>query len=387
MASLSQTLKGELQKAKWVTKDDLDSNRYMFWSTVSTDLSPNGYSFQGYRITSGQNVDDLIWYGRQYKSSILTTGVLEAAFIKRNNFPLGTPYGPLRSMQGDSDSNIGCDYFYPGDDYMRKMNHVVQTAGYNGTDLDTTGIFTRVVRAEHKFICTNFGRHPIQLICVFKGQKTIDDEELFLESNSIHIGELANLPNAQAYILPGGQAGDDAGVTSSFTIPFSPGNLDVETYKQGPLSGTTSGGVGSWRQVYNAHASTAPYLHATSRGETVFTPTINVHQSPSPDGMNADTEVDDNRTSLAGYVRFYARQMLPTANNEAAAYSAKTEGAQAPLGDAYRSLNISVQSRFLNEVVKTETNMRQFTWNPRYTPYADQAAVTTGIGSNPATGP
>lgn len=379
MNTLSNTLKGELQPPTWITSKQLDANRFLFVSTVRTDLSERREGFTGYRVHSGQNFTKLFFQAIEYQKGNITG--LSSLYLKRHAFPLGTPYGPQRATFTLNDSLVGCNFLWPGQEYMKKMNAIVQptfgnaTSNTDTTQVDNIGVHTRVLSAKHRFSFTNFGRHPIQILGIYEGQNTSTTPNPELASNTTFVSEIQKIPNSQSWIIPGGQAGADGGVTSFIDIPFNPKDLNPEAFKLGVVDGPISQG-GTWRKVNNEPSTDAnsPWAPNNFAGDesTYYTGAAPWLDS-GMEGMDADNESDSYRGAAAGFVRLYARQMIPNANMEAVA-GTDADDAYGPLGDTYRMLNVSVSSQFVSEVVKTETKPSDFFWNPNRAGYVTVSA-------------
>lgn len=345
--TVAQRLKADFQKPFWVTNKILDSNRFMYWSNHGCDLSANSLSFVGHDINSGLSWTPLPWFDIPINLSTVPTTLAVYKLAAQATWPLQSPYGTVRGSQSDSDGIVGPDYLFPGHDWMRKTKVAIAGAqGVSNTDDDGAGTYHRVLFAHHRFHWANYSRHPVKIVCVYQAHvdtTTAGSVINMLDDSISHPGpDMKRLQNVTILNVPGSfdNEGSKPG-RSYYDIDFSAKEFSKDVYDKTPVLGTTDLD-GLWRKL-NVKYDTAFIDKIDANG--VWENTTSPWETLSPDEEGGISEAR---------VQFYARFDIPMANISMPAYTPKIEAAPAELTDAYKLLNMRVESRFLNEIRRTE---------------------------------
>lgn len=347
--TIQQRLRADVQKPQWINKKMLESNRFMFWSNHACDLSANSTSYVGHDFKSGTNWTPIQWFDVPLNLSSVPVTLAQYQLVAQKQWPLQSPYSAVRGSNALSDSIVGPDYYFPGNDWMRKAKLAIagnQGFSDNSANQDK-GTWTRVTFAHHRFHFSNYSRHPVELVAIYQAHGLTGDVGGIIDTMDDSLTapgpDLKRIPNATILRVPG--AFDNEGTKpgrSFFDVDFSPKEFDKERYEKVPMGGTVDDG-GLWRKL-NVKYDTAFIDKIDANG--VWENTTSPWEHLSPDSKGLESE--------AGVV-FYARFNLPMANVSMPAYSPKVESDPNELTDAYKLLNIRVESRFLNEIRRSET--------------------------------
>ena len=363
---IDQQLKADLQRPLWVTNKMLDSNRFMYWSNHECDMSASSLSYVGHDLVSRPNWAPITWYDQPLDLGVSPTTFASYQLTQQKTFPLQSPYGRARGSQALADGIVGPDYIFPSHDWYRKTAVAIQGAQELGdtTDAGQSGTWHRVLYAKHRFHWANYSRHPVQIACLFQAHVTAASQAggvaNRLDQSLANPGpDLKRLPNVTILNVPG--AFDNEGSQpgrSFYDVPFSPKEFNADAYSKPPLGGNATADAGLWRKL-NTHQSTA------FEKNTAVTTTW--HNSTSP---WETLSPDENANITEARLMFWARFDIPMANVSMPAYTPKVESAPAELTDAYKLLNMRVESSFLNEIRRSETISGYFGKNPISIPTA-----------------
>lgn len=368
-------LKGLTQKPTWVTDKDTDNSHWLFKSYHQCDLSWDRQSYKGCESRGGTEWTRMYWWRRGYRGLTSELQPISLERQKEYEWYLASPYGPVPALTlatettpvapANYDVVIGPDYHCPSEDYYSKLSKIAQAGHFANVSSASDGLYTRVIGSKHKFFFTNFSRHAVQVLFVYDPYPTTNVtgdlspvgvmNACSRDTGGIGASRTASLDmspieriasSCESILIPPCMDKNDAGVTRTHEIKYSPKDHIPHHFDVGPVDGTTSL-EGLWRLVDPSRLVPNSGIAKDLTGNQ-YSPWVN----HAPDHSVGATY----RMKTA--VRIYTRLVLPHGR-----VHAKTDSVGLNVLEGYTGLNIHVKSEFINECVAIGMSKPYFNGN------------------------
>lgn len=201
---------------RMITDEMLVDKKFGIQGTVITALSSNVDDYVGHDVQGGLMVKPLNFASRPWHPST------EQPRALIDYFPLRTPYEYLVGSTSGSSSNpqskTGMDFYNIPYEMQYKLGkaRVLQTV-----DSGDDAAYAKINWAKHRFLFTNYGRHPIQVFAqwligpVAAEWSPVDGQlstsGVYLNQNISSTDKADQYPNVESFIVPGTLDNGDAG--------------------------------------------------------------------------------------------------------------------------------------------------------------------------------